>query len=295
MTIANRLRAFLDRDGQEESIVASRGGLINRAHYARLLGVSVSLLCGYYKDILSEYEEHYQIATGPLAKLEEMRAWLEQAFNSGELKIRDGRVDRLACMAHCEVRGSNAITTFPEVRELFDSFDRRVEAEGYLPNVRRVELDKVKAWLCRPVLNKDRLTINRQVLTAAVEIEVTRLKDREFAGAIEACEAKVLEKSLESRIDPCFHGRVFPFSELEIAWSRDFLERVGARYKTAFSGSAATSAKAPYLVLFGALKWIGQSNNPICRAVVADAKANGKLRGAPFPSGADAQCPRQAE
>ena len=172
MTIANRLRAFLDRDGQEKSIVASRGGLINRAHYARLLGVHVSLLCGYYKDILSEYEEHYQIATGPLAKLDEMRAWLEQEYNSGELGIRDGRVDRLACMARFELRGGTATTRFPEIRELFDSFDRRAEAEGYLPTVRRVELDKVKAWLCCPVLNKDRLTINRQALTAAVEIEV---------------------------------------------------------------------------------------------------------------------------
>ncbi len=165
---ADRLRDVLDHDVKNGKIVASRNGLINRAHYARLLGVSTSLLISYYRELLADYEEKHQIATGPRGKLEEMRAWLEEAYNSGDLGVRGGKVDRRDCMAQFGLKGGVALTRCPEIRELFESFDRRAEADNYLPKARRVELDKVKAWLRHPVLNKDRHTINRKALAAAV-------------------------------------------------------------------------------------------------------------------------------
>lgn len=108
---SDRLRALLDRDAFEGSLVVSRNGLINRAHYARLLGIRPSNLWAYHGDLLREYEAKYGIQTGPLARLSEMRAWLDRAYHTGELKTRNGRVDRLTCIdgarqAHCR---SNAV------------------------------------------------------------------------------------------------------------------------------------------------------------------------------------------
>uniref|UniRef100_Q07PN2 Uncharacterized protein n=1 Tax=Rhodopseudomonas palustris (strain BisA53) TaxID=316055 RepID=Q07PN2_RHOP5 len=273
----DRLRALLDRDAQGGGIVACRGDLINRAHYARLLGVTPSLLSANYKAVFAEYEAKHQIATGPLANLDAMRAWLEKAYNSGELGLRDGRIDRSAFMAHFRIKGGCALTKYSRIRKLFEGVERQAREEGYIPKLRRDELEKVKTWLRRPVLNKDHLTINRQALIAAVGIKLNRLRDRPFAEVIATWEAKRLEQAQHSLIDPYFHGRVFTFSSLKNLWPREFLERVGSRFKLEISGAAAGSAKRLYLMLFDALEWIGQSQSRACRAVVTDAKANGRI------------------
>ncbi|WP_237152358.1 hypothetical protein [Oryzibacter oryziterrae] len=278
-SIAKRLRALLDGDALEEGIVASRNDQINKAHYARLLSVSTSLLGQQpYRNILSEYEAKYQIATGPLAKLGAMHAWLEKAYRSGELGLRDGRIDRQACMQHFELAGGTALTRFPQIRELFDSFDHRAAADDYIPLARRIELEKVKQWLLKPVLNSDRLTVNRPALTQFAGIEIGRLQDRHFLMAIEACEKRIRDKATRSEIDPYFHDRVFPFSALLNLWPRAFIEKIGARFKIAFAGLAPDSVKRIYLVLFATLEWIGQSTDHYCRTVIADTRTTGDVR-----------------
>ena len=279
-TLKERLRAKLEQDAESGVLQVSRNGLINRAFYAQHLGVTPGAL-QFHKDVLAEYEGRYGIATGPLAKLPEVREWLETAYRKGELGLRDGKIDRSACMKRFAFKGGTILTRHVEFRELFESFDRRVVEDNYLPKERREELLRVKDWIAStPVLNKDKLTLNRHELARSVGVELGRLKDKAFADAIADAEARIQRRASASRIDPLFHDRVFEFSLLKGAWPQHFLQDVASRFKIAFSGSAPGTAKAPYLQLSHALEWIGSSANPVCRKVVADAMANGRVRGA---------------
>jgi hypothetical protein len=143
-TIAEQLRMLLDRDAETTGIVTSRNGLINRKHYARLIGITQSGLGQTYKHILTSYEDRHEIATGPITKLNEMREWLERAYSTGDLVIRDGRVDRLACMQEFAIKGGAVFTRHPEIRALFEEFDRRVAEVDYLAANRRAEPRRIK-------------------------------------------------------------------------------------------------------------------------------------------------------
>ena len=257
--------------------MASRGTLIDRRHYGRRLGISAARAGQLFKHIFAEYERRYNIVTGPLAKLEAVRAWLEAAYRNGDLNIRDGKIDRTACVKHFRLN-PNSLARYPEYRALFEEFDRRVVENNYLPRKYKLELQRATNWLNNaPVLNSDRLTVNRHELARAIEVNISRLKDKAFTEIIAAADARILRKASASQIDPCFHGRVYPFSGLKGAWPPAFLEKVGARFKTTHSGSTRESAKQLYLQLLNALEWIGNSKDPACRKVVAETRAKGRV------------------
>lgn len=271
------LRALLDHDLSTTGVVADRGGKISRRHYAQLFGCSRSALTRFISTF-AEYECDCGIATGPLRHLKEMREWLHTSYEAGELEIRDGKVDRTAFQKHFNLRGGTFITRHLPIRQLFDEFDARVEQERYLPVARQHEFDRVLEVLAgRPELNKDRLTVNQVKLAKTTNVPQLRFRDKLFADAIVACQAKIAAEAMTSRIDPYLHGRVFPFSGLVSLWSAAFLERVGVRFKLVAAGFAAQSLKPAYLQLVNALQWIGVSNDPHCRAVVDDAAECGRI------------------
>jgi len=273
-----RLCALLDNDRETDGVVTSRGGKISRKHYAQLLGCVPSAL-GRFGGVFARYERELGVVTGPLRHLPEMRAWLEAAYEAQELGLRDGKVDRLAFMAHFELRGGTFITRHPPIRALFEMLDARAASEGYLPIERQTELKRFQAALAgQPALDKDRLTINLVELAKVTRISTTRFHQQPFAEALAAQQLKIRTTAEASRIDPYVHGRVFPFSELFPLWSTPFLKRVGIRFKQIVSGLAQASAKPAYLKLFRALEWIGASEDPHCRAVVVEARKDGRVR-----------------
>jgi hypothetical protein len=207
-----------------------------------------------------------------------MRAWLAASYESKELGIRGGKIDRIAFAARFGLRGGIFMTRHSEIRALLEEYDARAEREYYLPANRQQELDRVRAVLgAGPELYKDRITISPLALAAAAGVPESRLQDRLFAEAIAAVQAKITERVKASKIDPYFHGRVFPFSDLIPTWGARFAERAATRFKQVVWGLADCSSKHIYLSLFKGLYWIGKSDNPHCLAVVAEALEGGRV------------------
>lgn len=276
MLSEERLRALIDRDRATNGVVTSRRNKINRAHYAKLLGYTPGALARF-GPIFAEYERELGIATGPLRHLSAMREWLTAVYDAREIGIRDGKLDRTGFQMRFGLRGGTFITRHAPIRALLDEFDARAAREGYLPLTKQVELERVQAALAgRPALNRDRMTINRVVLAELAQVPQIRFREKPFADAIAAREAEIMIEVEASKIDPFVNGRVFQFSDLAQIWPMRFLERVGIRFKQVAAGWA--EAKGPYLQLFNALKWIGSSSNPHCRAVAAEANESGQVR-----------------
>ncbi|WP_449410168.1 hypothetical protein [Methylobacterium komagatae] len=232
-----------------------------------------------FEPIFSEYERELQVVTGPLRHLPEMREWLAARYAARGLQLRNGKIDRLAFQERFELRGGAYLTRHSEIRELIEDYDARVERDGYLPAARQEEIERVIIWLSgTPVLNRDRLTINRVELARAAQVTKIKLRDKIFVDAIAKREAEILIEAQASRIDPYIHGRVFPFSHLAMLWPTTFLEHVGIRFKQISAGLAQEAAKNPYLHLVSALTWIGLSSNPDCQAVIAEAAEKGRIR-----------------
>jgi hypothetical protein len=97
-TIAGQLRALLDQDANSTGIVTSRNGLINRAHCARPVGITPSGLGQGYESILTQYEQQYKIATGPRAKLNQIRDWLKRAHSTANSGFANGNNAKAARM-----------------------------------------------------------------------------------------------------------------------------------------------------------------------------------------------------
>ena len=93
-----------------------RGGASSRIEATRSAGAIMRSSWGCtstnltrFADTFAEYEGKYEIVTGPLRHLEEMRIWLTTAYKKRELGLRDGKVDRLAFQERFELRGGTSL------------------------------------------------------------------------------------------------------------------------------------------------------------------------------------------
>lgn len=272
-----RLRELLSQDLKTGSIVTSRGNKISRTHYADLLGCTKSAL-KRFGPFLMEFERDLGITTGPARHLSNMREWLATGYALGELGLRNGKLDRRVFQKHFGL-SNTTLTRHSAIRALLEEYDGLARRDGYLPRARREELDRVQSVLMsQPVLNKDRLTINKVELANAARIPLSRFRDNgPFVEALEVRERQIMAEAQASRIDPYLHGRVFPFSGLATNWPRPFLERVGVRFKQIAAGMARDSVSTPYHCLLDALEWIGLATNKDCQTVLADAAKHSRV------------------
>lgn len=271
-----RLRALLDED-RASGIPAARSGKIDRTHYARRLGcVSQALI--RFRDVFAEYERELGIATGPMRHIQQMRDWLHSAYDSKSLKFSKGKVDRKDFQIRFSLRGSTFMARHPEIRTLFEELDARAQRENYFQAAVQIELDRFEIALADgPELNKDRLTINQVALARMLGVTKVRFRDRAFSDALALKEIDILKAASASKIDPYFHGRVHPLSTLTSTWPTQFLERIGIELKKSLSGGSAVSAKVKYLQIYGALKFIGTSENSNCRRVLQETIKIGRV------------------
>lgn len=268
------LRALLDRDRNSNGVISDKSGKISRRHYALLLGVHRSALTRC-RSIFEEYEKATGVATGPQRRLSEMRSWLSDAYETRALKIRAGKLDRSAFRQRFKLYYTPGP---PAIRALLNEFDERAKREGYLPAATELELERVRTVLAgQPVLNRDRLTISRVELAKAANVPLSRFHDKVFADVVASRQAEIAVEVAASKIDPYVHGRVFPFSDLVPRWPTSFLEGVGARFRQIGSSMARLSVAGPYVELTRALRWIGDSADPNCRAVVGEAFEWGRV------------------
>ena len=273
-----QLRALIERDRDANCVVTSRGNKISRNHYSKFFGCTPGAM-GRFRHVFAEYERELNIVTGPLSRLPAMREWLTAAYNAGELEIRNGKLARLAFQAHFKLRGGTFLVRHEPIRALFNEFEARAQREGYLPRVKQQELDRLQAALAdQPLLNRDRKTINRVALARVVDVPMSRFQEKPFEDLIAAREAVIIAQVQASKIDAFVGERIYSFGDLEQAWSKRFVERVGVRFKQVATGWA--SPKAPYLQLFNALRWIGLSDHPNCRVVVVEAIKDGRVKSA---------------
>ncbi|OYT93515.1 MAG: hypothetical protein CFE43_01935 [Burkholderiales bacterium PBB3] len=270
------LRSLLERD-RAKGVAASRGGKINRKHYAKLLGCHSSALTRF-KPVFTEYEKELGIKTGPMRHLDAMRTWLTEAFESKALDYTAGKLDRLQFQLNFKLRGGVFLTKYPEIRRLFDEFDARASKENYLPAIRLDELARLKVGLAgQPPLNKDRVSINRPAISEATGIPESRFREIALLDLIEAKEAEILENAKASKVDPYFHNRVYAFSLLSHAWPIPFLEKIGIQFKVGFSGKGTHSTKHAYLQLYKLLSWLNTRRSPKCTRVAAEIRTQSKV------------------
>jgi hypothetical protein len=268
------LRALLDRDRNSNGVISDKSGKISRRHYALLLGVHRSALTRC-RDIFEEYEKAIGLATGPQRRLSEMRSWLSAAYEARALKIRAGKLDRSGFRQRFKLYYTPGP---PAIRALLNEFDEHARRDGYLPAATQLELERVRTVLSgQPVLNRDRLTISRIELAKAAKVPLSRFHNKVFADVVASRQAEIAVEVAASKIDPYVHGRVFPFSDLVPHWPASFLEGVGARFRQIASSMARLSVPGPYVELTRALRWIGDSADPNCRAVVGEAIEWGRV------------------
>lgn len=274
---AQKLRSLLDRDIERGRIAAERSNKISRKHYASILGCSPSALTRF-ADLFDEYESRLRIDTGLMRYYPEMQKWLSNAYRTGVLAIRDEKVDRRAFQRQFNLRGGNYITRYPKIRELFNSYDAKVQKDGYLPRSTKADLARVQRVLSgNPPLCRDRVTINRVELAKRVGISVVKFRSGVFKDAIAERQAELARKAVASSVDPYIHGRVFAFSGLVGAWPKRFVVRVAVTFKRGASAFAGHGTKGVYLRLVNALDWIGVGHNSCCRGVVKEAKEKGRV------------------
>lgn len=275
--LAGALRSLLLADSSAGKLPSSRGGKIDRRYYANKLGCTPSALTRFVP-IFAEFEQRFNITTKMTRHLPNMRAWLKEAFEAGELAIRDGKIDRTVFAKQFGLRGQNVIGCHPEIRALFEEYDARAERERYLPSVQVEELQRLREVLAAdPELASDRITISAVKLSKAAEIPRNRLQSRYFAEAIAQAQAQITTLVMASKIDPYFHDRVFWFSGLAATWGTEFIQRVALRFKQVVSCLSKGSSGQPYLSLRNALSWIGASANPHCVAVLHEARKVGRI------------------
>ena len=276
----SKIRELLDSDHANGGIPASRNGKINRAYYATKLGYTPGALTKF-RHVFAEYEQKLGVETGPMRHFSEMRDWLYEEYDAGRLGLRNGKVDRTAAYQRFGLKGGGTFVRYPEIRALFEDLDARAQAEGYLPNSTKQDLDRLKKALANhPALNKDRKTINLVALARTINLPKAFLLRQPFAEVIAEHQTMILEKVSASRIDPFVHGRVYAFSDLAPSWPTLFLERVGVRFKQFAPSVAPGTLKSLYLKLFGLLTWIGNSSQPSCKAVMMEAFAMGRISSA---------------
>lgn len=275
--LSKALRALLEADFELGELPGSLEGKINRTHYAAKLGCTPSALTPFVT-VFAEFERRSDFVTGPMRHFPAMRAWLKESFEAGELIVRAGKIDRTAFAKRFGLRGGTFFSVHPEIRDLFEEYDARVELEGYIPAVQKDELERLrKALAAQPELNKDRLTINAKTLSSVAKVPQRRFRDRHFAEAIATTQAGITARAMASKIDPYFHDRVFCFSGLLASWGADFVERVAVRFKQVISGVSKNSSANLYLMLLNALEWIASSDISHCQAIVAEARYRGRI------------------
>jgi hypothetical protein len=272
------LRALLDED-RSSGIATSRGGKINRRHYAGRLGCVPSALTRF-ANVFKEYEIELEIATGPMRHIQQMRDWLHSAYDSRSLSFSRGKIDRKDFQRQFSLRGGTFMVRHPEIRMLFEELDARAQRENYFQAAPQIEFDRFQAALADgPELNKERLTINQVVLARKLGVNVHRFQNKAFADALALKDIEILKAASASKIDPYFHGRIYRFSTLSSIWPNQFLERIGSGFKKGFSGGVASNAKTAYLGIKGALKFIGVSKNHHCHQVLQEAIENNRIVG----------------
>jgi hypothetical protein len=250
-----------------------RGGKLHRQHYAAKIGVVHQVLAQSCGKLLEQLDERYGGDSNAEARIEEMRAWLEDQYDRGLLQTRAGKVDRKGFQSRFSLKGGAFLVRYPKLITLFEEFDARVEHSGYVPADIQDDLARLRTALIAPNLNKDRLTIDRPSLVETTGISIGRISRSPFIDELRSREQKILYQAKQSSIDPYLAGRPFVFSDLA-AWKKTFLTRLGARFKVAFSHvDDKENIKGLYYALHDLLFWIGSSEDPSCRAIIASADA----------------------
>lgn len=134
MSAEEKLRSMLEQDFQNNCLVFSRAGFINRRHYGRHTGCSNTQ---YYKKLFLEYEEK----SGRSKTKTLLLALLSQDHANGTLKFsRGGKVDRTHYAARLGVTKAALAPHIP----VLASFEEKV---GGAKRFRDDDLSRMEGWL----------------------------------------------------------------------------------------------------------------------------------------------------
>lgn len=277
LSARERLRLILEHDLRNDTLVAGRSRKLNKKHYAAQIGVT-PMTVRYHQEIIDRVEAQAVLHTNPLRHLGEMRAWLESQFSSGDLGIRDGKVDRKKCMAAFGIRGGTALVRFPEIAALFAEFDERVKLEKYVSNEMQAEISLLREYLAAdPEFTKSKDKLNLKRIAEVLGCSTVKLNSTHLRPVIDDFEETHRSVLKASKVVIKLHRRQWDFAEIETLWSDGFARKVTARFRLWANGKDADTAKGSYLALLSFLRWVPQQADPFCVQVVEEAKRHDRV------------------
>jgi hypothetical protein len=122
----HRLRQLLEDDFATGSLSISRGGKIDRTHYAKLLGIHKTALTRHVP--MFEQFERRRGGTQRFvsADLEDMRSWLENYLSDGRIQSARTKVNRTLFKRAFGITYGNIDRYYPEVGALLAEYDSRI-------------------------------------------------------------------------------------------------------------------------------------------------------------------------
>jgi hypothetical protein len=277
--LGQRLRCLIEADCDNGTLVTSRGNRISRKHYAELLDVDKGYLGLKLGEIFVEFEQQQKVATGPMAKFDEMRSWLAEQYQQRTLEFLRGKLDRRPFEQQFGLKGGSYSIRHQQIRDLLITFDERARSEGYLDRVRCAELEAVrKIVAANPPLNRDRLTINRAEIWSKLQIKKLDRIDPKVDGLIRPIEEAILADAVTSKIDPLLHGRRWDFRIQGHADLAAFCTRVGDEFRKAFGVRNEQTTKGTYQAYVRAITWIANSSDHDCAKVTEQARTTGRVQ-----------------
>mgnify|MGYP000931395787 CR=1 FL=1 len=274
---AQRLQEILEADVKSGTLVPGRNGRLNRKHYANRLGYVSPQRKQWLEEVLERFESECEVQTNPLRHLDRMRAWLSSKMEAGELEIRNGRVYRSTCLTAFGLNGGSALVRFPEIKALFDEFDRRVRETCYLPKAMRDEQELVRSALrtVSPDVRRG-LKVNLEAVAKECGFLPMRLKLPHLSSIVHERQQEFDGQIADNAAVSIVGGRIYDFSELSEAWSAQFVGRLaGAFTKCMSTLQAPPKDQFGQLVTF--LRWISGRTSEDSAKVIAEARTKLKV------------------
>ncbi|MGR9457148.1 hypothetical protein ACU8V1_14390 [Rhizobium leguminosarum] len=258
-----------------------RGGKLSRRFIAERLGVTKTAMT-HYLEIFHDYETTLgNLESEAEAKIPAFRAWLLDRMHRGVLELWDGKINR---RVEGELFGieqlSSDASRYPRVGKLLDEIDKKIAASGYKGPGVDAKLATLRALLANnPALNNDKLTINRQALSAASGITNSVLRRPPYLPEIHAAEAAIRQVYEKDPLVILVDGRVLEFHTLlNAGWQKTYVVALAKRFSQVFGKKGKDTASHHLSAMIELLTYLSSSNSPYCLSLFRGISAGASVK-----------------
>ncbi len=263
------------------SLERLRGGKISRAFIANRLGFTKSAMT-HYLEIFHDYESAIGgVESEVEAKIPAFREWLLERLRQGTLEVWDGKINRQVEGDHFGIESlSAAASRYPRLGKLLDEIDATISVSGYRGPGVDEKLSQLRALLAdRPVLLRDRLSVNRQALSAASGITINVLRRPPYSLEIDAAQASIREGYKRDPLVILVEGRLLEFHALvKAGWHQSYVVAIVKRFSQVFGNKNKITASHHLSALFELFTHIASSASSHCSNLFAGLGAGANVK-----------------